>query len=67
VGKVFIVATILDVVYQLIIHQGVYVLELLITAVALAIFPYILLRGPVNRFAKLEEAAKSTPHEGWPQ
>ena len=53
VGKVFIVATILDVVYQLIIHQGVYVLELLITAVALAIFPYVLLRGPVNRFAKL--------------
>jgi hypothetical protein len=53
VGKVFIVATILDVVYQLIIHQGVYVLELLITAVALAILPYILIRGPVNRFAKL--------------
>src|SRR5215467_12612271 len=53
VGKVFIVATILDVVYQLIVHRGVYVLELLITAVALAIVPYVLIRGPVNRIAKL--------------
>jgi hypothetical protein len=52
VGKVFAVATILDIIYQLIVHRGVYVLELLITAVTLAIVPYVLLRGPVNRIAK---------------
>jgi hypothetical protein len=52
IGKVFIIAVILDVVYQLVVHRGVYVLELLITAVTLAIVPYILVRGPVSRIAK---------------
>jgi hypothetical protein len=52
VGKVFIVAMILDAIYQLIVHRGVYVLEMLITATLLAIVPYILLRGPVNRIAR---------------
>jgi hypothetical protein len=39
VGTVFLIATILDVVYQIIVHRGVYILELLITAVALAVVP----------------------------
>jgi hypothetical protein len=52
VGKVFLLAAILDVIYQLIIHRGVYSLELLITAVTLAIVPYVLLRGPISRIAK---------------
>ncbi len=59
VGKVFILATILDVVYQLIVHRGVYMLELLITAVTLAIVPYVLLRGPISRIAKMVFAARS--------
>jgi hypothetical protein len=53
VGKVFLLATILDVVYQLIVHQAVYSLELLITAVTLAIVPYVLVRGPISRIAKM--------------
>jgi hypothetical protein len=36
VGKVFLIATILDVVYQLIVLRGVHILELLITAATLA-------------------------------
>jgi hypothetical protein len=52
VGKVFIAAMILDAIYQLIVHRGVYVLEMLITATALAIVPYVLVRGPVNRIAR---------------
>jgi hypothetical protein len=59
VGKVFVLATILDVIYQLIVHRGVYILELLLTAVTLAIIPYILVRGPITRIAKLVLAAKS--------
>src|ERR1700741_4523285 len=35
VGKVFIVAIVLDSIYQLIVHRGVYVLELLIAATVL--------------------------------
>ena len=53
VGKVFIFAVILDVVYQLIVHHGVYALESLITAATLAIVPYILVRGPISRIAKM--------------
>jgi hypothetical protein len=52
VGKVFILAIVLDSIYQLIVHRGVYVLELLITATVLAIIPYVLVRGPVNRIAR---------------
>src|SRR5258708_784910 len=44
VGKVFMLSAILDVIYQLIVHRGVYTLELLITAVTLAVVPYILVR-----------------------
>jgi hypothetical protein len=58
VGKVFLLAAILDVVYQLIVHRGVYVLELLITAVTLAIVPYVLVRGPINRIAKMAFAVR---------
>ena len=52
VGKVFILAVALDSVYQLIVHRGVYVLELLIVATVLAVVPYVLIRGPVNRVAR---------------
>ena len=58
VGTVFLIATILDAVYQLIVHRGVYILEVLITAVSLAIVPYVLLRGPVNRIARVVFAAR---------
>ena len=53
VSTVFVVAVVLDVIYQLIVHRGVYVLEVFITAALLAIIPYILVRGPVNRIARL--------------
>lgn len=59
VGKVFLIAAILDVIYQLIVHHGVYLLELLLTAVTLAIVPYVLLRGPVRRIARLVFGARS--------
>ena len=59
VGKVFVLATILDVIYQLIVHRGVYSLELLITAMTLAIVPYVLVRGPISRIAKIAFEARS--------
>jgi len=52
VGKVFIIAIVLDAVYQLIQLRAVHLLELLIVAPLLAFVPYILLRGPVTRLAK---------------
>jgi hypothetical protein len=51
VGKVFVLAVVLDAVYQLIVQRGVFLLELLIVATVLAIVPYVLIRGPVSRIA----------------
>jgi hypothetical protein len=63
--KVFILATILDAIYQLIVHRGVYVLEVLITATVLAIVPYVLVRGPVNRIVRRGAIARAgTRDEG---
>jgi hypothetical protein len=41
VGKVFVVAVVLDAVYQLIVLRGVFLLELLVVATVLAIVPYV--------------------------
>jgi hypothetical protein len=53
VGKIFILAVILDLAYQLIVFHWVYPGELLIVAFFLAIVPYLLLRGPVNRIIQM--------------
>jgi hypothetical protein len=53
VGKVFILATVLDVVYQMIEHRWVvYPGEAILVAIILASVPYLLVRGPVNRIAR---------------
>ena len=49
----FLVAIVLDCIYQLVTVQFIYPLELLFTATLLALIPYILLRGPFNRIARL--------------
>lgn len=52
VGKLFVMACLLDIVYQLIVARWVYPLETLIVATVLAIVPYVLLRGIVGRLAR---------------
>ena len=49
----FLVAATLDIIYQIITHEVIYPLELLSTATLLALAPYSILRGPVNRVAHL--------------
>ena len=63
VGTVFIVALILDSIYQVIVHSGIYTLELLLAATILALVPYALLRGLVTRLARRSAV---TPAEGQP-
>lgn len=53
VGKVFIAAMLLDVIYQLVVQRWVYPFEAVLVAFILAIVPYLTLRGPVNRIASL--------------
>jgi hypothetical protein len=52
VGKVFILAIVLDVIYQVIELHFVYVGEAIIVAIILAILPYLILRGIVTRIAR---------------
>jgi len=52
VGRVFLLALIMDIIYQLIVERWIYPLELLIVAILLAVVPYLLVRGPVNRIAR---------------
>jgi hypothetical protein len=52
VGKVFILAAVLDAIYQFIELRWFYPGEAVIVAIILAIVPYLLVRGPVNRIAR---------------
>jgi hypothetical protein len=52
VGTIFIVAVVLDTTYQLVVLQAFYPVQLLIIAVACAIVPYVVIRGPVTRLTR---------------
>jgi hypothetical protein len=52
VGRVFALSVVLDAIYQLIVHRGAYALELLIVATTLAVVPYVLVLGTVNRIRR---------------
>ena len=52
VGRVFIIALVLDVIYELIVWHWVYPTQAIVVAVTLAIIPYLLVRGPATRIAR---------------
>lgn len=52
VGRVFILALVLDAVYQIIVLHFVYPGEMIIVAFILAILPYLIVRGLVTRLAR---------------
>jgi hypothetical protein len=52
VGRVFILAVVLDIVYQIIELHFVYMGEAIAVAFILAILPYLILRGLVTRVAR---------------
>jgi hypothetical protein len=45
-------AMIIDGIYQLIVQRWIYPVEILIVAFLLAVVPYVLIRGPVNRLVR---------------
>ena len=49
IGKVAVVALIIDLIYQYIVLHGLRPIEALTIVIILAILPYLLLRGPINR------------------
>jgi hypothetical protein len=62
VGTVFVVALILDSIYQVVVHSGIFILELLITATLLALVPYLVSRGLVTRIARWAGIGKQSVH-----
>ena len=53
IGKIFIVAVVLDTVYQVMVFRFVYPVQVLIVAVVCAVVPYVLVRGPITLTARL--------------
>src|SRR5688500_10026026 len=49
VARVFVLAIVMDLIYQLIVLKWIYPLELILVAILLAVVPYLLIRGPVDR------------------
>ena len=67
VGRVFVVAIVLDVTYQWWVFGWVYPGQALIVAATCAVLPYVLVRGPIARLARIlyrkwaGPAAKTNP------
>jgi hypothetical protein len=52
VGSLFLIATVMDGIYQFIVRRWVYLNEAVVVAVILAIVPYLLVRGAINRIVR---------------
>lgn len=52
IGRVIIMALVMDTTYQLLVLREFHVLQLLIVIVTCAILPYVLIRGPVTRVTR---------------
>jgi len=52
IAGVFVIALILDVLYQVMVHRWVYPGETLLIAILLAAVTYLLVRGPANQIAR---------------
>ena len=63
VGKVFIIASLLDVVYQYKVAHSIRLIEGLVVAALLALIPYLLVRGPVNRLMSRGGNVKPTSQQ----
>lgn len=53
ISRVFGLAVLIDIVFQIIVFRWVHPLQAIVVATVLALVPYILLRGPTNRAARL--------------
>jgi hypothetical protein len=59
ISKVFVLAFALDVAYQFLEWGGLKPLQGLLTAVVLAVIPYLVLRGPINRLMRISQTQRS--------
>jgi hypothetical protein len=52
IGRVFVMAVIMDTIYQVLALRAFQIVQVLVVAVACAIVPYLLVRGPVTFLAR---------------
>lgn len=52
IARIFFLAVVMDLIYEWVMGRRFYPLETLIVAIVLAVVPYAVLRGPVNRLAR---------------
>ena len=52
IAKVFLMAMVMDTIYQWIVQRWIHAGEIVIVAFLLAVVPYILIRGPLNRLVR---------------
>jgi hypothetical protein len=57
IRKLVILTLVLDCVYQIIVLRWIYPFEALVIVLFLAVIPYLLVRGPVNRIASARKAS----------
>ena len=53
VTRVVVLGVVMEVLYQFIVLRFLYIGELVVMVIALCVLPYLLLRGPINRIARL--------------
>src|SRR5215471_16655196 len=51
VGRIFMMAVVIDLIYQAFVLRGLRPLQAVFVGVLLGVLPYVVLRGPVNRVA----------------
>lgn len=61
VAKVFLLACVLDIVYSVIVFHAVRPVQTLVVAIALAIVPYVLFRGPISRIVRIFATRTGSP------
>jgi hypothetical protein len=61
VAKVFVLAALIDVAYQVMVLRWVYPIEALVVAFLLACFPYLAVRGLADRAARLRHQQAQLP------
>ena len=59
VGKIFVIAIVLDGIYQIIAIHKIRPLQIVLVPCFLALVPYLILRGPVSRLAAPKGAPRS--------
>jgi hypothetical protein len=65
IGKVFMVAMVLDTTYQILVLRAFYLGELLLVAVACAVVPYVVIRGPTALLMRRLYRSQSKPANQW--